>query len=50
MKEKKERVVVFRITGTLKEEIEKEANDMGLTVSGYVRYLLIKRKKDNKGR
>ena len=36
--------IIFQVTKELKEELENEAKAKGLTLSGYIRMILIERK------
>ncbi len=45
MKEKAEKFIALKVTNSFKEQLKKEAREKGLTLSGYIKFILAERKK-----
>lgn len=45
MKEKAEKFIALKVTNSFKEQLKKEAGEKGLTLSGYIKFILAERNK-----
>ena len=45
MKEKSKKFIAFKVTSSFKEQLKKEAEEKGLTLSGYIKFILAERNK-----
>ena len=45
MKEKAEKFIALKVTNSFKDQLKKEAEEKGLTLSGYIKFILAGRNK-----
>ena len=45
MKEKAEKFIALKVTNSFKDQLKKEAEEKGLTLSSYIKFILAERNK-----